>query len=225
MTEITKYKLERVSVAIVDDHEVVLEGFKSFMVKNGLTDVETFGKAQLMLDRMNSKLFDVYIVDVELPDMEATTLIDCIRKLQPDAKIIVNTMHEEMWVVSKMTEKHVNGVMYKTAQLNQLLEAIETVIDGRQYFCSKFKKAQNSIRLQNDVLTRREIDVLLEIAEGYATKQIAEHLFISENTVESHRQNLFSKLKAHNMADLIIKAIAAGYIDPKGIAQNYKIYK
>ena len=119
-----------------------------------------------------------------------------------------------------MTEKHVDGVIYKSAHLEQLLEAITTVIKGKQYFCPKFRKAQNKISLENNILTRREIDVLQEIASGYSTKEIAAHLFISENTVESHRQNLFSKLKAHNMAELIIKAIAAGYIDPKEIS-NY----
>ena len=220
MTDINKYKLEGVSVAIIDDHEVVLEGFKSYMMKSGIKEVGAFSNAEALLRSVRSRHYDVYIVDVELPDMAATELIDSIRGIHPDAKIVINTIHEEMWVVSKMTEKHVDGVIYKSAHLEQLLEAITTVIKGKQYFCPKFRKAQNKISLENNILTRREIDVLQEIASGYSTKEIAAHLFISENTVESHRQNLFSKLKAHNMAELIIKAIAAGYIDPKEIS-NY----
>ena len=140
-----------------------------------------------------------------------------MRHLHPQAKIIVNTIHEEMWVVRKMTEKQVDGVIYKSGQLEQLIEAIIKVTDGGQYFCSKFKKMNNSNKLHNDVLSKREIDVLQAIAQGYSTKEIAKMLYISENTVETHRQNLFSKLKAHNMADLIIKAISCGYLNPKNI--------
>lgn len=217
MTDFGKYQLEDISVAIIDDHEVVLEGFRSFIVKNGISHVEAFSKVQPLLDRIHSHPFNVYIVDVELPDMDASELIDAIRAQHPDAKIIINTMHEEMWVVSKMTEKKVDGVMYKSAHLDQLLEAIKAVLSGRQFFCTKFKKSQNKIQTQNTLLTRREQEVLIQIAKGLSTKEMSSALFISENTVETHRQNIFSKLKAHNMAELIIKAIAAGYIDPKSI--------
>lgn len=216
-TDITRYKLANVSAAILDDHEVVLEGFKSYMLKNGIMHVETFKTAQLLLDRMDERLFDVYVVDVELPDMEASDVIDEIRRRHARARIIINTMHEEMWVVRKMTEKQVDGVMYKTADLDQLLQAIECVTDGNQYFCNKFRQQNSRMAIQNDTLSRREQEILKAIAHGLSTKDIAQQLFISENTVETHRQNLFAKLKAHNMAELIVKAIAAGYINPKNI--------
>ena len=71
----------------------------------------------------------------------------------------------------------------------------------------------NSLQLQNEVLTKREIEVVRAIARGLSTKEIARQLFISENTVETHRQNIFEKMDVRNMAGLIIKAIAAGYIN------------
>lgn len=218
MTEIDKYKLEDVKVAIVDDHEVVLEGFKSFIQRSGITHVEAFSRVQPLLDRISSHPFQVYIVDVELMDVDVSWLIDEIRCLDANARIIVNTMHEEMWVVSMITEKKVDGVMYKSANLDQLLEAIKAVLDGQQFFCAKFKKAQSRLLAHNDLLTKREQEVLVAIAKGYSTKEISTRFFISENTVETHRQNIFLKLKAHNMADLVIKAIAAGYINPQEIA-------
>ena len=116
-----------------------------------------------------------------------------------------------------MAEKEVDGVMYKSGQLDQLIEAVIVVSEGGQYFCSKFKKMNNRNKLQNEVLSRREMDVLQAIAQGHSTKEIAKMLYISENTVETPRQNLFAKLKAHNMADLIIKAISCGYINPNNI--------
>ena len=191
-------------VAIVDDHEVVLEGFKSYIQRSGITHVEAFSRVQPLLDRIPFHPFQVYIVDVELMDVDVSWLIDEIRRLDTNARIIINTMHEEMWVVSMMTEKKVDGVMYKSANLDQLLEAIKAVL--------------NRLLAHNDILTKREQEILVAIAKGYSTKEISTRFYISENTVETHRQNIFLKLKAHNMADLMIKAIAAGYINPQEIA-------
>lgn len=217
--DVNKYKFEGISVAIIDDHELVLEGFRSFLVRNGVIDVEAFSKAQPLLERSVSHPFSVYIVDVELADIEIGMLIDQIRNNQPNAKIIINTMHEEMWVVNKMIEKNVDGVMYKSGELTQLLEAVSTVVSGHKFFCKKFQRLRNSLQVQNQIPSERELEVLACIAKGYSTKEIAVKLFISENTVENHRKSLFRKLQASNMADLIVKSIAAGYINPDEIVK------
>lgn len=220
MTSIDNYKFEGISVAIIDDHELVLEGFRGFLMRNGITRVEAFSKAQPLLDRMASQQFSVYIVDVELADIEITELIDRIRAIHSDTKIIINTMHEEMWVVNKMTEKKVDGVIYKSGELDQLLEAIAAVTSGHQFFCKKFRKSQNSLQAHDQILSDRELEVLTYIAKGYSTKEIATSLYISENTVENHRKSLFRKLQVKNMAELIIKSIAAGLIDPKALQNS-----
>lgn len=220
MTSVDNYKFKGLSVAIIDDHELVLEGFRSFLVRNGISHVEAFSKAQPLLDRIVSQSFSIYIVDVELSDIEITELIDRIREIQPEARIIINTMHEEMWVVNKMTEKKVDGVMYKSGGLDQLLDAIEAVNKGYQFFCKKFKRSQSSLQTHNQVISDRELEVLESIAKGYSTKEIATNLFISENTVENHRKNLFRKMQVKNMAELIIKSIAAGYINPEEISKD-----
>lgn len=215
--DIRKYKLAELSLAIIDDHEVVLEGLKSYMLKCGTGRVDTFTTARQLLDGMSSHAYDIFIVDVELPDIDASQLIDEIRQRNAKAKIIINTIHEEMWVVRKMEEKQVDGVMYKSGQLEHLLQAVISVSEGKQYFCNQYKLNNKKLSLQNDTLSQREIDVLLKIAAGLSTKEIAQHLYISENTVESHRQRLFAKLKAHNMASLVVKAISCGYINPKDL--------
>ena len=215
-----RLRLTDITVAIVDDHEIILEGFRSFIEKSGVCEVAAFTTAQQLLSVVVSRRYDVYIIDVELTDMNASELIDRIRAVQPDARIVINTMHEEMWVVSKMTDKQVDGVVYKSGQLSQLIEAIEAVIEGRQFFCDRFKRSQKRLQLQNDVPTQRELQVLEAIARGQSTKEIAYRLYISENTVENHRKSLFRKLQAHNMADLIIRAIASGYIKPEELASN-----
>ena len=220
MTSIDNYKFKGISVAIIDDHELILEGFRGFLMRNGITQVEAFSKAQPLLDRMVSQQFSVYIVDVELADIEITELINRIRAIHSDAKIIINTMHEEMWVVNKMTEKKVDGAIYKSGELDQLLEAITAVTSGQQFFCRKFRKSQSILHTHDQILSDRELEVLAYIAKGYSTKEIATCLFISENTVENHRKSLFRKLQVKNMAELIVKSIAAGYINPEEISNR-----
>lgn len=220
MTDIKKYKLQDIAVAIVDDHELVLEGFKSGIARSGLADVTVFSSATALLTAVDHRAFDVYIIDVELPDMDVAQLIDGIRVRQPEARIIINTMHEEMWLVNKIVGMNVSGVMYKSGSIDQLLEAIITVMEGRRYFCPKFMRAQRRLSQQNDVPSQREIEVLKNIARGHSTKKIAEILYISENTVENHRKSLFRKLHAHNMAELIVRSIAAGYIVPEEMDTN-----
>lgn len=220
MTSIDNYKFKGISVAIIDDHELILEGFRGFLMRNGITQVEAFSKAQPLLDRMVSQQFGVYIVDVELADIEITELINRIRAIHSDAKIIINTMHEEMWVVNKMTEKKVDGAIYKSGELDQLLEAITAVTSGQQFFCRKFRKSQSILHNHDQILSDRELEVLTYIAKGYSTKEIATCLFISENTVENHRKSLFRKLQVKNMAELIVMSIAAGYINPEEISNR-----
>ena len=220
MTSIDNYKFKGISVAIIDDHELILEGFRGFLMRNGITQVEAFSKAQPLLDRMVSQQFSVYIVDVELADIEITELINRIRAIHSDAKIIINTMHEEMWVVNKMTEKKVDGAIYKSGELDQLLEAITAVTSGQQFFCRKFRKSQSILHTHDQIPSDRELEVLTYIAKGYSTKEIATCLFISENTVENHRKSLFRKLQVKNMAELIVKSIAAGYINPEEISNR-----
>lgn len=209
-----RYKLQELCVAVVDDHEVVTEGLRAFLLQSGIRCVETFTRGEDLLKWVSVSRFDIFIVDVELSDMDAEQLIDHIRECQPDARIIINTMHEEIWVVNKMTEKNVDGVIYKSVHLDQLLEAIITVHEGRQYFCPKFKKSQSEIRLKKNILSDREMEVLQLLARGNSTKEIARLLFISENTVENHRKNLFKKLQAKNVATLLISAITAGFLNP-----------
>ena len=214
MNGIDSIKLQGLVVAIVDDHEVVLEGFRSFMLSSGVGQVEAFKTAHELLNRMAAVRFDVVIVDVELPDMDAAQLIDSMRSCQADVRIVVHTIHEEMWVVNRMVKKHVDGVVYKTARLEKLLEAIVAVTEGRQYFCPKFRKLLNIIEINGCVLSERELEVLHEIARGKSTKEISKTLFLSAYTVENHRRNLLRKLNARNVADLVVRAITAGYLNP-----------
>ncbi len=207
--------LSTLSVAIVDDHEMVLEGFSSFMLRNGIKHVDCFKTGQALFASMSEHSYDIYIIDLELPDIDFVSLVDEIRQRDAGTKIIINTMHEELWTVRKMTSKMVDGVIYKSGELDDLLDAILCVAKGGHYYCDRFEQMLTHIKTSSGILSKREQQILIGIARGLSTKDIAQELYISKNTVESHRQNIFSKMGARNMADLVVKAIASGYIDPK----------
>lgn len=215
MEDNAKYVLGDVSIAIVDDHEVVIEGYRSYLAKHGINNVETFLTAHDLWNRVKAKHFDVYIVDVELPDGDVYSLIDAIRRMHPEARFVINTIHDEPWTVSKLSKKNVNGVVYKSGDMHQIIDALQAVYLGQSYYCGAFKKTQSHLQMHDDILTNRELDVINLIARGLSTKEISSKLFISENTVENHRKSIFRKLQVKNVAGLIVKAIALGYIDPR----------
>ncbi len=220
MNEAQKYILQNLSVAVVDDHALILEGFKSLMQGCNAKDVETFGCAADLISAMGHRSFDIYIIDIGLPDIDGFELIDKIRARDAGARIIVNTIHEEIWLLRRMLDKDVNAIMFKSTDFMQMISAITAVMGGEQYFCPGVKKKISRFRQKIEHPSERETDILKAIAGGYTSKEIATRLFISENTVEAHRKRLFVKLGARNIADLIVKAIDRGYINASEIVKG-----
>lgn len=222
MNEAQKYLLQDLSVAIVDDHALILEGFKSLMQGCNAKNVETFGCAADLIDAMGRHSFDIYIIDIGLPDIDGFELIDKIRSRHTGARIIVNTIHEEIWLLRRMLDKDVNAILFKSTDFMQMVSAIAAVMCGEQYFCPGVKRKISRYTQRIEHPSERETDILRAIAGGYTSKEIAKMLFISENTVEAHRKRLFVKLGARNIADLIVKAIDRGYINASEIVKGNK---
>ncbi len=218
MSEQKEYQYANLSIAIIDDHEAILEGINSFLKKQGIGRVDVFTSPEGLSDAMSSTRYDVYVIDVELKEDTGLSMIGMIRAKDAEAKILIYTMHEEVWIVREIQNKDVNGVLYKSAHMDEVLEAINALLAGRTYYSKKFRQMANNILPNAAPLSKRETEVLKKIAQGYSSKDIAKLLFISENTVETHRRNLFAKLQANNVADLIVKAIARGYIDVSALA-------
>jgi DNA-binding NarL/FixJ family response regulator len=219
MDEKKEYKHKDASIAIIDDHEAILEGIYSYLKRQGINKVDVFTSPEAMEKAAVSTHYDVYIIDVELKEDTGLSLVGIIRKADPNARILIYTMHEEVWIVREIQSRDVNGVLYKSARMEEVLDAIDALMAGRKYFSKKYHTAARRITTTSAQLSKRELEVLKKIAQGYSSKDIAKLLFISENTVETHRRNLFAKLQANNVADLIVKAIARGYIDVKEIGE------
>ena len=216
-----KYKAP--GVLLVDDHALILQGIK-FIVDSmsEIGEVCTASSAAEAIALIKNKSFCVCLLDIELPDLSGFELLEIIRERCPGSRIIVNTMHEETWIVKKLLRMGVDGVILKSADTNEIRNALESVLRGEKYFCEGFNKIRKRLRFSinapdyRSLLTNREIDVLKAIASGMQTKEIAERLHVSVNTVETHRKSLFMKFEVRNAVELVLKAINNGiiHLDP-----------
>lgn len=208
------------NVAIIDDHPLVLEGLKSLLSHTpGITSIHTAQTGSQLKNLMGQFDFQLYIIDLDLPDIDGFTLIQQIKQKAPTAKIVVSTMHEEIWIVNKLKNPDIDAVVFKSSAGKYIEKAIQAVLKGKTYYCPQFQKLykeKEKISNTTDTLdsapTIRELDVLKAIAKGMNTHEISECLFISENTVEWHRKNLMVKFGAKNATDLVIKALSKGYL-------------
>ena len=205
-------------ILLVDDHDLVLQGLKR-IVECSLPEIKyicTASTGQEVLRLIASQHFDLFLLDIELPDMSGMDLIACIREKDPGARIIVNTMHEEIWFIKGLLHSNVSGILFKSVNSNKIAEAIRQVLEGQTYYCPYAEHVRAQMRRSDegrrDELTLRELDVLKRISEGKNTQEIACELCVSVNTVDTHRRHLLEKLEARNVADLIMTAVSRGII-------------
>ncbi len=210
--------LSYMKIAIIDDHALVRKGLTSVLSENGADVVEQFSDATSLIARMDcGESFDFYVVDLELPDLDGFVLIEMIRARNPVAHIIVSTVHDEIWTLRKLLARDVNAIIYKSGDGEEIITAILNILDGNTYYCDAVKRTLANADDNTQYPSQRELEVLYQIAQGKTSREIAEALFVTENTVEAHRKSLFQKLEATNVANLIIKAISKGYIKKSGL--------
>jgi DNA-binding NarL/FixJ family response regulator len=196
-----------IKVFIVDDHQMIIEGIKSLLLGEDCTElVGSANTAQNCLQFFKMKTANVILMDINLPDISGIDLCKIIKKEYPDVKIIALSTHNQGTYVRKMLESGANGYLLKNADKYEIIKAIETVCKGNNHLTFEAERAlryENELQKKLPKLTKREKEVLILIAEGLTNIQISEKLFISIDTVDSHRKNLYSKLNVKNTAMLI----------------------
>ena len=207
-----------IRILLVDDHDLVLQGLKR-IVECSLPEIKnvcTASSGQEALHLIASQRFNLFVLDMELPDISGMDIIVRIREKDPRARIIVNTMHEEIWFIKDLIQSAVDGILFKSIDSTKIAEAIRRVLDGGTYYCPYGEHVRAQMRRSDEgrreELTLRELDVLKRISEGKNTQEIAQELCVSTNTVDTHRRHLMDKLDARNVADLIMTAISKGII-------------
>ncbi len=215
MTE--KSVLSHMRIAVVDDHDLIREGLNAVLVSHGITHVNKFANAQGLVESLEAgDVYDFYILDLELPDIDGFVLIEMIRARNPIARVIVITVHDEIWTLRKLLSRDVNGIIYKSGDGNDIVEAIKVILQGSNYYSDEVQKSLALATDNSSHPSSRELEVLYQIAQGKTSREIAASMFVTENTIEAHRKALFSKIGAVNVADLIVKSIEKGYLKKNG---------
>jgi DNA-binding NarL/FixJ family response regulator len=202
-----------ISLIIVEDHPVVVEGLQIMFNSSGNYCVEGVagtGKECLLLLQYLSP--DVLLLDINLPDISGIDLCKLILEKRPDQKILALTTFTERVFIQQMLDNGAFGYVLKNSTPEEIMEGINEVHAGNKYLCAE---AENLLRKSQEnelMITRRESSVLKLLAEGFTNLEIADKLFISPLTVDSHRKNLIVKLQARNTASLIKIASDKGLV-------------
>jgi len=204
---------------IVDDHQLSRDGIKALLTDiEFCTDIQVAGSGREALEKFRNKVFDLALVDINMPEMSGIELAQELRRLYPDTRVIALSMYDDPMYISRMIDAGVSGYILKNINLEELLEAIKQVAAGGFYLSDDIRKVVNERALPADEvvppvkskvinLSFREQQILNLIAKEYTNQEIARQLFISERTVETHRKNLFIKTRQKTLVGLIKYAI------------------
>ncbi len=211
-----------IKVFIVDDHQMFINGIQSMFADHAKIRIVggcTSGKEALQ--QLQQLKADVVLLDINLPDMDGIELNKLMQRRFSHIKVIALTMHHEASFIQTMIRNGARAYVLKNSGQEQLQQAITAVAAGDTYFGEEVKEAMMQGMLPESStshamipkLSRREQEVLKLIIQEFTTSEIAEKLFISQNTVETHRKNLLQKLNVRNTAGLVRFAIEKGLVD------------
>ncbi len=203
------------NVLIVDDHQVLIDGIKSILLNQKNIHVggtATSGNQAIAL--IQELEIDLVLLDINMPGLDGIQTCGTLLKIAPSLKIIALTMHNEYAYIQKMLDMGAHGYLLKNSGKEEILLAIDQVMQNRSYFNSDvtrtiingMKNQQRATKEEGIKLTKREMEVLQLITDGQTTADIAKQLFVSASTVETHRKKLLRKLEVKNTAGLVRKA-------------------
>lgn len=216
----------KISVALVDDHQIVRDGIKSLIEDAEHIEVVTEAfDANEFLEKLQEVKPQIAIVDISLPGISGIELTKILSNEYPNVRVIVLSMHTTQEFVFNAIKAGAKGYLPKNITQPELIEAIEKVSAGNEYFSKDIseiilknylKQIKNPERVddyQEQKLTNRESEILKLVAEGYSNQLIADKLYISVRTVESHKNHIMQKLELTSTVDLVKYALKNKIID------------
>jgi DNA-binding NarL/FixJ family response regulator len=202
--------MSKISLALVDDHQIVIDGLMA-LLKGEHRYQFAFATTQPkeVVEKLKTCQVDVLLTDVMMPEMPGNVLAKEVRKQFPGIKILALSMSGQGDIVNEMiNDADISGYVLKNIGKNELVTAIEKIAGGGIYFSEAVLEELKKIserKKENEQahLTDREVEIIRLIEKEYSNKQIAETLFISERTVETHRKNIFRKTETNSVVGLV----------------------
>lgn len=211
-----------VRIALVDDHSLFRRGLK--MLLTSYSDFEVVAEAssgEEFLGLMDAAQPDVVFMDYSMGGMNGAETTERALERMPELKVISLTMFGDNAYYSRMASSGAKGFLLKDSEFDEVVEAVSTVCDGGTYFSALLLESiSQSLRSveglpidEHDMLSDREVEILVGICQGLSTQEIADRLFISKRTVDKHRANILEKSGCKNTASLVVYAIKNGLVE------------
>ncbi len=197
-------------IFVCDDHTIVAEGLDLlFKQQSGYRLIGQTQRGQDLIDQLEKLKPDILLLDLNLKESDGFTLLAQIRKRDLDLKVIILTMYHDELLIQRAQKEGANGYLQKNVSSQELLEAMEKVEHTNFYLSKTLQQELDNAKLFRDQftdkmrLTRREIQLIKHLASGKSSQQIAKELFLSVHTIDTHRKNIFKKLKINNVIELV----------------------
>ena len=196
-----------IKILLVDDHRIVLDGLKSLFENDPEFEISgAVSSPAEALEKMKTQQPDILLTDYTLPGMTGLELSTKVKELYPQVKRVILSMHDEGHLVKQVMKEGVDGYLLKSIQQGELKAALRQIMQGMPFISPEITK-QLMKGLANEskgeLLTEREQEIVKLIVKEFANKQIADKLFISERTVETHRKNIFRKTNTSSLVGLV----------------------
>lgn len=208
---------ETIKIALVDDHALFRNGLRGLIDgRNGCQVVAESSDGSEFLENAEAMNADVVFMDIAMPTLSGDKATALALEQNPNLRVICLSMFGDEKYYSRMVEAGAKGFLLKDSSIDEVFAAIESVMAGEEYICKDVMQALSTAMRRNDDaenLSEREIDVLLGICRGLSTQEIADQLFISKRTVDSHRANILEKTGSRNTASLVVYAIKNNLVE------------
>lgn len=207
---------KEIKIALVDDHTLFRTGLRGLLsTREDFNVVADFGSGVEFLKHLPELDVDVVFMDIAMPDMDGAETTQRALKLKPDMRVITLSMFGDDHYYSLMVQCGASGFLLKDSDIEEVYAAVDAVVAGDNYFSSvlygsltrNLSRKESAQVNDEDSLSEREIEILVEVCAGLSNQEIADKLFISKRTVDKHRANILEKTGCKNTANLVVYAI------------------
>ena len=203
--------VKELKIVIADDHKMFIDGIRSLLKKEAqLNFVHEALNGEDALSYIRYNAIDLLITDISMPGMSGTELTKIIKTEFPNIKVLVLTMFNDPAIINDILQSEAEGYILKNTGKQELLSAINKIMDDGTFYSNEVmslmlshNKKRSSPQTEKEQLTVRELEILKLVCEEYTTAAIAEKLFISPRTVETHRKNILEKTRSKTIVGLI----------------------
>lgn len=217
----------KIRIHLADDHQVLIDGLSNLL--QTVPNFEVVGNSldgATVYNNVIENKADILVLDINMPQKDGIEVLQEFNKNQSQCKIIILSSYDELKIIKEVMKFGAKGYLTKKCAGKNIIEAIETVYQGQEYFSDAVRekifkmfthnnpKLNKNIYIENPILSPREIEIVTLISLEYTGKEISEKLFISNNTVETHRKNIMRKLQTKNTIGLVKYALKNNLINP-----------